>query len=203
MSVIKLPYLEAEQLNLAEPARLFITTNYDPTNQLMVQQNMQMFKLVEENRNGFRVLHMGDQPDKLTKLKEAYLNNYRHFSCFHKFLAFGPQPSAINVAFAWKDGFSNQLKESVLPSFEMCASLYNCAVATMDQAGRKDTQDDEQLRIAFLFYRQAAWLFDYLLCRVPAEETVVSLSREVLTMSSNLCQAYAQNLYLLKMKRAQ
>lgn len=155
-----------------------------------------MFKLVEESRNNFHALQISDLPDKFTKLQSAYLNNYRHFACFSKFLAFAKSPdnSTFDVEFAWRDGLSNERRTTRTPQLEMYASLYNCAVSTVDLAGKKDTGDDEQLRVAFLYYRQAAWLFDHLLAKsgsLPAQESTLSLSAEVLAMNSFVCQAKA------------
>jgi len=128
------------------------------------------------------------------------MQNYRNFSSFHKYIAFGKQQDNLDVSFQWDSAFTKQRSVASLPLVEMLSSLFNVGVAQMRLACYMPL-DGDQIKIASKYFQQSAWIFNHLLTltsRLPASEQTPDFSREALTMCSNLCLAQAQYLFFSK-----
>lgn len=76
------------------------------------------------------VAHKTDSA-QMKKFREVYLNNYKNFHCFYKYLTFGKLKTNIDLTFCWYDSYNKEKKKSPMPLLEMYSSLYNFAVAGM------------------------------------------------------------------------
>jgi hypothetical protein len=67
--------------------------------------------------------------NQMAKFKELYLQNYRNFLCFNKYLTFGKLKTNMDMTFTWYCAFTKVKKQSPMPLIEIYSSLYNYATA--------------------------------------------------------------------------
>jgi hypothetical protein len=118
----------------------------------------------------------------MKKFRELYLNNFKHFSTFHKYMAFGKLKSNLDMKFTWYDAYTKEKKVSPYPQLEMYSSLYNFAVASMRQACYMDLGGDGTKEASRLF-QEAAWVFEHLqsvVTQMPAGEATTDFAKESL-----------------------
>jgi hypothetical protein len=140
----------------------------------------------------------------MDKFKESFLQNYKNFSVFSKYLTFGKLRTNVDLSFTWYCAFTKQKKTSKEPQLEVVSSLFNYAVAQMRQACFMDLSGDNTKQ-AKMYFEESAWVFEHLMTVVgtlPPGEITVDLSKESLTMCSNLCLAQAQYLFFKKARES-
>jgi hypothetical protein len=117
---------------------------------------------IETNRNmACAVMQHKTDANQMAKFRELFLNNYKSFNCFYKYLTFGKLKTNLDMSFTWYDGFTKEKKKTQMPLLEMYSSLYNFAVAGARQACYMDLSGDGTKNASNLF-QQSAWVFEYL-----------------------------------------
>lgn len=149
-----------ENIQVMKPAKTFVVYNYGDNMYKGMEADLQS---VEATHNSLTqvVSHKTDAV-QMNKFKDLYLQNYRNFSCFHKYLTFGKLKTNIDMKFTWYCSYTKTKKDSPMPLIEMYSSLYNFAVANMRQACYMSLEGDGT-KNAGQFFQQSAWVFEHLL----------------------------------------